>query len=842
MKKIKIILIFVILLFILFALGFYYLNTYYLPQIIKTKITQEASKKLGVAVGIEDIKLNLFKGIVFHNLNFANKKDSAPILQIRSISATFLILPFLKQKKIILPSINIDNSELNIIRYENNKLNIQDFIPNQANKEISTIPILIHKININNSKISFIDETTQPNFKQTLELDNIEAQISLSGINFELKGALINKKQTSNLGLSGDFKFKTRKLKISFQTEKIDALSYLVYLKNLPVTIKSFFLNKINTECGVEKDILSIKTNADICDTTLIMNKILVSNITTKLIASFNINLKNKSDFDYRINIDGLNANLTNPQIPEKTKIEYAKLEIVPDGLDIKNAKIRLLQIPVALKGNLQNFSNPVFNINLLSNTELSRVKDLLKNYFDFDDSIIAEGKTDIDINLAKLKDSKDVGINGSLNLKNVSLKTKNIPYEITKINGLINFDKENANWANLTFSLFEESFKSQATISNFNSPLISLELNSDKIDISSKISSLQKNIFKIDLLKGRYYNSQFMVNGDLDIRDKNSCYVDLDIQSQIELEDLTQIKYLSGENISMIKPEGKCEISARVIGDIKNPKFLNALFDLSSNEIKLYGLKFQNLVMQLAQENQQIKIPRSVCKFYGGSVSMNGLVDLEEKNNPYALKIIFTDVDLSKLKQDTPIKDKTFKGSLAATVILNGELTSLQELKSKGEFLIKDGFLWEFNPLKKLGDFLFIPKHEALIFKEAIGAFDIYDKKVFTDNLILSSDVIMLTCTGNMDFAGNLDFEITPKPPVVQTIEEAAQDLGEYERFFGGIFSEAGGIFIIKLTGTIKEPKFEKKIIVMDVLDKVKDEFVDKIKTVTDLIFGGSK
>ena len=149
---------------------------------------------------------------------------------------------------------------------------------------------------------------------------------------------------------------------------------------------------------------------------------------------------------------------------------------------------------------------------------------------------------------------------------------------------------------------------------------------------------------------------------------------------------------------------------------------------------------------------------------------------------------------------------------------------------------------MWEFNPLKKLGDFLFIPKHEALIFREAKGNFDIYDQKIYVENLILKSDIIILSCTGNMDFSGNLDFEITPKPPIVQTVEETAQDLGNYEKFFAGIFSEAGGIFIIKLTGTIKEPKFEKKIIAMDVLDKVKDEFVDKIKAVGDLIFGRPK
>ncbi|MBL7132435.1 MAG: hypothetical protein ISS45_13755, partial [Candidatus Omnitrophica bacterium] len=265
-----------------------------------------------------------------------------------------------------------------------------------------------------------------------------------------------------------------------------------------------------------------------------------------------------------------------------------------------------------------------------------------------------------------------------------------------------------------------------------------------------------------------------------------------------------------------------------------KYPTLLTAIMNCSSDELKIYNYKLKNLDMQLVQENQQIKIPQYSCNFYDGTISANGLIDLEKATLPYAFKVIADNISLAKLKLDIPIKDKNLRGTLFSTIILSGQIDSLQDLKAQGEFLVRDGYLWGFNPLKKLGDFLFIPKYETLIFKEANGQFNIYNKKISLENVILSSDVLLLSCEGVIDFMGNLDLDITPKP-----ISDITENLDEYEKFFAGIFSEAGGVVSVKITGTVQNPKFEKKIIVLQILDQIKDEVVDKIKAFTDLIFG---
>lgn len=841
-KKITIILIITILLISAIAFGLYYLNTYYLPQIIKARIIKEASSKLGIILQIEDIKLNLLKGIIFYNINIINKRDLTFDLQIKRLSANFLILPFFKQKKIIFPSINIYSPTFNIIRYEDNKFNIQDFIPKQTEetKPLPSLPFLIYKINIYGAVINFLDKTMQPNFKQILKLDNLKTGISPSAVNFSLQGTIINEKQSSELELSGKFQFKTKELKILSRIDKLDISPYRDYLKDIPVNIKTLFLNNMITECILVRDTLSLKTSVEIKDAYLIKDQTSLSNAKAKLKASLGFDLKNITGSSYVIDIDELNADLTNPQIPEKTKIEYAKLEVAPHRLNIENAKIKALQTSINLKGNLENFVSPVFNIGLKSTIDLAVTKDFLKDRIDFLNSLTVSGKADIDANISKPKDQRDLEFNGSLNLKNAYLKTKDNLYEIRAINGLINFNQEKINWTNLSFGFLDKSFISNATISNLKSPRIALELASDKMNISTKVNPIQKNVFNIEYLKGKYYNSELDLSGNLSINDQNNYYADLNIHSQIELEDLKQIKNLPKALLLQINPQGECEIKGKIKGNIKNPKLLNSSLNITTNELKFYGLRLGDLKMRLVQEEKQVKIPESSCVFYGGPIYLNGLVDLEKENFPYALKITASDIDLGKLKLDTPIKDKEFQGTLSSNVILSGQANSLLDVKGQGDFLIKDGYLWEFNPLKKLGDFLFIPRHKTLVFREAKGDFSIGDKKAVTENLTLNSDIISLSCKGSIDFSGNLDFEVAPYP--VSENEEAAN---EYKGILSGEIAKLAGISIIQVKGTIQNTKVEVKVVAKEIFDKVKEGFkgaFDKVKGITDLIFGGQE
>lgn len=848
-KKIKIILAIIIVLCILIFVGLYYLNTYYLPQKVKIEITQTLSEKLNATVQLEDIKFSLLKGIVLNNLSITSKKEPTPILKIERLSASFLILPSIKQRKIIFPSINILNASVNIVRNKQNQLNILDYFPRKESSQDSWghLPFLIYKINLSDSQIIFTDKTMQPDIKFTLKIDNLKAQPSLLDVNFQLKATLIDNKQSTGLETWGSFQFKSKELNIASHIKELDILPYIAYFKDLPVSIESLNLADINIESSLLKDKLFVKTQTEITDAYFKKEAILISQGRAKIKATVDIDLKDTANINYLIDIDSLNANLTASQIPDTAEIEYAKLKVSLDGLEIENAKINIAKIPIAIRGNLKNFSNPTFNFNLESDFDFALSKQLAGNYFDFLNSLTAQGNASLKLNILKSKDKKELDFKGVLGLKDALIKTNDMPYSISAINGLINFDRNNINWSQLSLRLLENNFQSQATISNLKSPSINLELNSDKINIKAVIESVQKNLFNIEQLRGNYFDSDINLTGTLDIQAPHNYNAVLDIESRIELANLKQIPYLSKDIILKVNPQGLCRITGKIRGNVKNPKTLNSALELNSDELQFYGIKIENVQIQLSQENQQIKIPQSSTKFYAGSILSNGLIDLEKKDFPYAFKIISSDIDLSLLKLDTPLKDKTLYGIFNSTLILTGALNSLEDVKGQGNFLIKDGYLWEFNPLKKLGDFLFIPRYRTLIFKQAQADLNIHDKKISTDNLVLNSDIISLSCEGDIDFKGNLDFEIIPKP-IVEVPQDS--DNAKLKSIFTEEFFKLAGISIVKLTGTVQEPKIETRLLLKDVVDtvikgttgKLKDEVIDTLKDIKDLIFGGQE
>jgi len=860
-KKIIIILSVILLLTVLIGIGTYYLNTYYLPQIVKAKITEEASKQLGALIEIGDIKLSLFKGIVIHNFNIRDKKDSSSILHTDRLSVSFLIFPFLKERKIIFPYIGIDGASINIIRYENNSLNIQNLIPKQVaanNKNAakkSSPPLIIYKMGVNNSSVFFLDKAVSPNMKHTLKLNYARAQLSASAANFSLQGALANETQSANVKLSGSFQFKNKELKISSQIDKFDAAAYAAYLKDLPLQIKSLTLSQINTEAALLDNKVSGKTTLDLKDASLTKEKSGISNASAKINASFDVDLKNLSALNYIVDIDGLNAAISDPQIPQGTSIENASLQISPNSADIKQLKIKALNTSADIKGKLENFLDPVFSFNVQSSVDITTAKEFLKNYISIDDSISADGKADINVDVAKTKDKKDLSFKGSLNLTDASLKAKGTPYEIKAVNGLIDFDEKKASWSDLSFNFMDNSFKSKAEITNFTSPSVNIELDSDKIDISAKINSAQQNNFNIEYLKGVFYNSKLDLSGSLSIKGQNNIYADLKIQSQVELGDLLQMPYLPTKDISQINPQGLLKIDANVKGNLKDVKSLSGAVNLASDELKFYGLSLKEIALSLAEENQQLKISNSTAKFYDGTISINGIAELNEENNPFIMNISLQDTDLSLLKSDTPMKDKELEGILTAVVDLNGQIDAnpLASLKGKGQFLIKDGYLWEFSPLKKLGDFLFIPSYETLVFKKASADFTIADQKVSTDNLTLDSNIISLACEGTIDFAGNLNFEIAPYPKQEETQKSEEEETQESEETaidslnnkINDRMVKLAGVSIIQVTGTIQNPKVGMKMVTKEVVDKLKEGVkgtVDTVKDVFGMIFGGNQ
>lgn len=850
MKK-KIIIVLLILVFIacLLGVGIWYLNSYYLPQKIKIQITKALSEKLNAHVALQDIQFSLFKGIVIEDMRIAEQKGAEPALRVKHLSASFLLLPSFKEKKIIFPSIAIKGAELNIVRLKDGTLNLAKFLPQKAAplNTPANIPFLIYKLAIADSKMTFTDQTLEGSEKQTLALTKASASPGPTNINVQIQATLSNEKQATPLEFAAQYVYATKKIQATLSTKRLNALPYLAYAKQLPIDVKAFAFDSVllNSEYSLLKKQLTLRTKADINNAYLVKDQFLLSGVAAILEASATVDLAGKNIKGYDITLRNLRAELQAPQLPDKVIVQDAKLTIQPRGLKIEAAKARLLDTAINCSGTLEDFGNPVYAFALAAEFPLSKAQDIAGRYVSAVNSLVLDGNAQAEIGITKQKDKEKPEFTGSLKLNNASLALKDTSLKAGAINGLIHFADDSIAWKSLSLDVFNKTLDSTATINNFSAPLIDVSFTGDSIALKAKIKSARKHSFTIEQLSARFFGSSLEANGQLDILDAQTYSADLAFRSQLDLADLAQLPQLSKETLAASHPAGICSLSGTLMGNIKNPAYLNSSLFLASSELKVYDVAFNDVKIQFNQEDGQLKIPQANASFYGGSLALNGLADITKKNLPYAVKIIADGVDLSLLKQATAMKDKELSGMFSSTTILHGELKSLLDGKGQGTFLVKDGYLWAFNPLAKLRDFLFIPRRQILVFKEAQGDFALHDRRLFTENLTLRSDIIVLACDGSIGFDKTLDFEITPVPVAAGgTQKTPVQDI------FNENFARIAGLAIVTLQGTIDDPHIGQKVLTKDVIQsitkgigenvgKAASEVIGTLQGLGELIFG---
>jgi hypothetical protein len=145
--------------------------------------------------------------------------------------------------------------------------------------------------------------------------------------------------------------------------------------------------------------------------------------------------------------------------------------------------------------------------------------------------------------------------------------------------------------------------------------------------------------------------------------------------------------------------------------------------------------------------------------------------------------------------------------------------------LNGSGSINIEKGNLWQLELFKGLGEFLLIPEFQKIVFKEAAGDFLISDGKISTDNLMLESEPVNILFEGNIDFAGNIDFKVT-----TQLAEGLVKDITDIKGIFSSILAQSTNAISIKLSGTVKEPKYKIIPLPGQLFKKAKDFIIQDI------------
>jgi AsmA family len=274
---------------------------------------------------------------------------------------------------------------------------------------------------------------------------------------------------------------------------------------------------------------------------------------------------------------------------------------------------------------------------------------------------------------------------------------------------------------------------------------------------------------------------------------------------------------------IKSLQPAGQLEMQFKFNGNPNNFKncYLQAKF--TSGNFSLYGLNAQNLVLDFLLDQKIAKISAISINFYDGLIQGSGALNLDTDNLPCQLELMASGIKLEKLKMDTASKNKNISGTLLGELKLNGYSNDLNKLSGSGSFSILEGNLWEFNLLQGLGKIMFTKDMGNIKFSECTSNFLIKDKSVYTDNLKLKSNLCNFYGPLKIGFDGSLEGALN-----VEILSEMVPVSGTFKDITTAVAGGAGIFGSIKLSGTLKEPKYIFKPAVSNI-----------IKGIADVLFG---
>ena len=203
----------------------------------------------------------------------------------------------------------------------------------------------------------------------------------------------------------------------------------------------------------------------------------------------------------------------------------------------------------------------------------------------------------------------------------------------------------------------------------------------------------------------------------------------------------------------------------------------------------------------------------------YEVSIEGEGNINLNVEDMPYWAEAKIEGLKLEKLKLDTASKAKDIAGTLRASVKINGFGTDVSKLTGSGNILIVDGKLWQLNLFQGLGSLLFAKDFANIVFSEGSCSFLVRDRFIFSDDIKLKSNITNLSGSFKVGFDSSLDSSVN-----VEVIDEMVPLSGTFKDITTAIIGQSGRFGVIKINGTLQNPKYKFQPAVVDILKGLKN------------------
>ncbi len=276
------------------------------------------------------------------------------------------------------------------------------------------------------------------------------------------------------------------------------------------------------------------------------------------------------------------------------------------------------------------------------------------------------------------------------------------------------------------------------------------------------------------------------------------------------------------------------------------NPR-LNVNLKLNVKEIQFLPFQAFDVQGEMSIENQIISTNYLACRSQKGLVFAKINFNAKQpKRMPMDIDLILNKVDVSNLFREFNnfgvdiITDKNIRGNLSTSMKINilwdENLSSIHDaFYAKGNVLIENGELLNFDPMLALGKYIDVNDLKNLKFSNLENTIEIKNKNIFIPSMEIKSNALSLQLSGTHSFENKIDYHL--QLLLSDFIKKKSKTLGD-ERF-GEIEPDGTGNtkLLIRMYGDAENPKFslDKKEIRKKIADDFKNERAEMKKVLRD-------
>ncbi|MGE0267865.1 MAG: AsmA-like C-terminal region-containing protein [Candidatus Omnitrophota bacterium] len=223
-KKITFIL---LALMMLGTVAFFYVNHVLLPGQVKRTIEKKISEYTQRLVSIEKISFKITKGISLENILIKETDGQRTFLQIDEIYFNILLIPFLKDKTVILPALTVKKPAIQVIHYADGSFNLSDIATKKEAKAADkNYKVFVTKIKVSDGKVDYLKKSPDQDFSESFRNLNLDLAISANKqLSYQIRTYL--PLEQSDVSAKGQYWLGSHKVAAQLSLTNVNILKYL---------------------------------------------------------------------------------------------------------------------------------------------------------------------------------------------------------------------------------------------------------------------------------------------------------------------------------------------------------------------------------------------------------------------------------------------------------------------------------------------------------------------------------------------------------------------------------------------------------------------------------------